>query len=214
MTDTTNAAATIHVVDDDAHFRTSIVFLLDSAGFRSCSYDSAEAFLMAAPDGPGCVLLDVSMPGLSGLELQQELHARQRVMPIIFLTAQGDLRTSVRAMRAGAEDFLGKPVDIEELLDAVHRALARDVAARQAGVRAEALRRRAAALTAREREVLSLVAAGRLNKLIASDLQLALQTVKFHRANVMTKLEAGSTAELVLLAAELGITVPPGTRKL
>jgi len=204
--------ATIHVVDDDSAFRASIAFLLDSAGLRCFCYDSAESFLQALPKGPGCVLLDMSMPGLSGLELQQELAASAVTLPIVFLTAHAELRTGVRAMRAGAEDFLTKPIDADELLDVVQRALVRDGATRQAGQRAEALKTRAATLTPREREVLALVAAGRLNKLIACDLNLALQTVKFHRGNVMTKLGAGSTAELVLMAAELGMTLPPVAR--
>jgi FixJ family two-component response regulator len=201
--------ACVHIVDDDASFRASIVFLLESAGLATRTYDSAEAFLQEVPQGPGCILMDLTMPGLSGLELQRELAHRVDVPPIVFLTAFGDVRAGVSAMRAGAEDFLTKPVDAKELLDALSRALSRDEQQRDALARAGSLQQRGERLSAREREVLMHVAAGRLNKQIAFDLNLALQTVKFHRGNVMTKLDASSTAELVLMAAQLGLAPKP-----
>jgi FixJ family two-component response regulator len=202
-------APTIHVVDDDAEFRASLAFLLDVVGYRTHGYADAAAFLAASPGGPGCVIVDLAMPGLTGLELQQQMHARGIELPLVFLSAHGDVRSGVQAMRAGAEDFLTKPVDGDELLDAVGRALARDGAQRERRAADDELRARALRLSARETEVLRHVIGGRMNKQIAADLGLALQTVKFHRGRVMTKLDARSVADLALVARAAGLEPLP-----
>jgi FixJ family two-component response regulator len=204
---------TVHIVDDDDAFRASIAFLLDTAGLASRQYPDAIAFLQALPQGHGCVILDLAMPGLSGLDLQEQLQARSFSMPIVFLTAHGDVRSGVKAVRRGAEDFLTKPVAGSELFDAVQRALARDRSQREAHGEHEDLRARAARLTPREHEVLRHVVGGRLNKQIAADLGLALQTVKFHRANIMTKLDASSVADLALMARALDVVPHGGTSR-
>lgn len=199
------AEPVIHIIDDDAAFRASTVFLLDSVGLRSQVYVDGQAFLQSPPEGHGCIILDLAMPGLSGLELQSVLAERGLAMPIVFLTGHGDLRSGVRAIRAGAEDFLTKPVEAEELLEAVRRALARDLVERRAREDLAALRQRVARLTDRETEILRHVAHGPLNKQIAGDLGIALQTVKFHRGNIMTKLDARSLSDLVRMAQRTGI---------
>lgn len=198
--------ACIHIIDDDLSFRASLAFLLDAVGLKTCEYPDAASFLRAMPDGPGCVLLDLAMPEATGLELQRTLAALEFRMPIVFISAHGDLRSGVRAMRAGAEDFLTKPVDCEELLDAVRRALSCDADRRAAILERDELRSRAARLSARETEVLRHVLRGRLNKQIAADLGLALQTVKFHRAHVMSKLEATSVVDLSRIARLVDIS--------
>ena len=195
----------IHIVDDDASFRASLVFLLDAVGFTAREYGDAVAFLDNPREGPGCVILDLAMPGLTGLDLQRVLRDQGFDMPIVFLSAHGDLRSGVRAMRAGAEDFLSKPADADELLAAVHRALVRDSEQRTTRALHDALRARVARLSARELEVLRHVISGRLNKQIAFDLGLALQTVKFHRARVMAKLEAASVGDLSHIARVAGV---------
>lgn len=195
----------VHIVDDDDAFRASIAFLLDTAAMASREYPDASAFLQSLPQGHGCVILDLAMPGLSGLDLQEQLQLQGFTMPIVFLTAHGDVRSGVKAVRRGAEDFLTKPVAAAELLDAVGRALARDLARQQARSVSANLDARARRLTPREYEVLRHVIGGRLNKQIASDLGLALQTIKFHRGNIMTKLEANSVADLALIARALDI---------
>jgi FixJ family two-component response regulator len=195
----------IHIVDDDASFRGSLVFLLDAVGLSAREYGDAASFLGNLPDGPGCVILDLAMPGLTGLDLQRVLTGQGFDMPIVFLSAHGDLRSGVRAMRAGAEDFLSKPVDADELLDAVRRALVRDSQQRQTRALHDTLCARVARLSARELEVLRHVISGRLNKQIASDLGLALQTVKFHRAHVMAKLQAASVGDLSHIARVAGV---------
>jgi FixJ family two-component response regulator len=194
----------IHVVDDDDSLRSALQRLLSAAGYRVRAYASAGEFLLDPPaDAPGCLLLDLRMPGPSGLDLQEALARHDIGLPVIFLTGHGDLATGVRAMKAGAVDFLVKPVEREPLLGAVARALERDGAQRAArGADAE-LRARFAQLTAREREVFELVVAGRLNKQIAGALGVAERTVKAQRAQVMAKLGAANAAELGRIAAQL-----------
>jgi FixJ family two-component response regulator len=194
----------IHVVDDDESLRTSLLRLLRAAGFEARGYGSTGDFLLnPLPDRPGCVLLDVRLPGPSGLELQAALRRQGVTLPVIFLTGHGDVATSVRAMQAGAVDFLTKPVTRDTLFEALRRALARDGRERAALAEADELRRRFASLTRREREVFDAVASGKLNKQVADELGMAERTVKLHRAHVMEKLEVGSPAELGRLAERL-----------
>jgi len=173
------------------------------------TFSSAAKFLQSAPpaDSPGCVVLDLQMPGLSGLELQKALAKTDNPLPLVFLTGHGDISTSVRAMRQGAEDFLTKPVKKQALFDAVQRALARDAKERAQRARQRALRARFDALTPREREVLAHVLSGQLNKQVAGDLGTSERTIKAHRANLMAKLEVQSVAELARLAQEAGVSV-------
>ena len=194
----------IHVVDDDDSLRSALQRLLAAAGYRVKTYASAGEFLLDPPaDAPGCMLLDLRMPGPSGLDLQEALARHGIRLPVIFLSGQGDLATGVRAMKAGAVDFLSKPVEREPLLAAIARALQADAAQRAArGAEAE-LQARFAQLTAREREVFELVVAGRLNKQIADALGIAERTVKAQRAQVMAKLGAANAAELGRIAAQL-----------
>ena len=199
----------IRVVDDDQGFRTAISRLLRAEGYEVREYASAGALLLADEEQtPGCVLLDMRMPGPSGLDLQEALAKRERRLPIIFLTAYADVRNSVRAMKAGAMDFLAKPVKRDALLATVRAALARDEERRASREHIRELRARYDALSPREREVLRHVVAGKLNKQIAAALGAAERTVKAHRAHVMAKMQAGSVAELVraydLLAASAG----------
>jgi FixJ family two-component response regulator len=196
-------APIVFVVDDDASFLTAVARLLRASGFVAKTFGSAAEFL-AWPelDVPGCVLADLQMPGLSGLDLQEALARAGHLLPVIFLTGHGDIPTSVRAMRRGAEDFLTKRAPKEELLDAVKRALARDAHARAERARVEALRTPFATLTPREREVLAQVLAGRLNKRIAADLGIDQRSVKRHRTSIMTKLRVQSVAELTHLVQE------------
>jgi FixJ family two-component response regulator len=205
----TSEVPVIRVVDDDQGFRTAICRLLRAAGYEVREYASAGALLMADEEQtPGCVLLDMKMPGPSGLDLQEALAKRDRKLPIIFLTAYADVRNSVRAMKGGAMDFLAKPVKREALLSIVRAALARDDERRTSREHIRELRARYDALSPREREVLRHVVAGRLNKQIASAIGAAERTVKAHRAHVMSKMQASSVAELVraydLLAASEG----------
>ncbi|MEO8133718.1 MAG: response regulator [Betaproteobacteria bacterium] len=196
--------ALIHVVDDDESLRAALLDLLDAAGFEARGYGSTGEFLLhPVPDRPGCVLLDMRLPGPSGLELQAALLRQGVALPVIFLTGHADVATSVRAMKAGAVDFLEKPVERDTLLDALRRALELDAAQRSA--RDEVLRKsmRLAVLTPREREVFDRVVAGRLNKQIADELGIGLRTVKAHRAQLMEKLGVDSAAELGALAGEL-----------
>ena len=194
----------IHVVDDDESLRTALQRLLVAAGYRAAGYASAGEFLLKPPaDAPGCLLLDLRMPGPSGLDLQQALDQHSIRLPVIFLTGHGDLATGIRAMKAGAVDFLSKPVEREPLLEAIERALALDAARRAASATEADLRNRFAQLTARERDVFDLVVAGRLNKQIADALGIAERTVKAQRAQVMSKLGAANPAELGRIAAQL-----------
>lgn len=194
----------IHVVDDDESLRTALLRLLAAAGYEARGYASTGDFLLhPLPDRPGCLLLDVRLPGPSGLELQAALKRQGVALPVVFLTGHADVASSVRAMKAGAVDFLEKPVERGTLLDALQRALARDAQLRAARDAADRLRARFALLTPRERAVFDRVVAGRLNKQIADELGIAERTVKLQRAQVMAKLGAGSAAELGRLAEQL-----------
>ncbi len=198
------AHAVVHLVDDDASLRSALQRLLTAAGYRVQAYASAGEFLLEPPaDAPGCLLLDLHMPGPSGLELQEALERHGIRLPVIFLTGHGDLTTGIRAMKSGAVDFLTKPVERKPLLAAIERALETDAAQRAARAADENLRTRFALLTARERDVFDLVVAGRLNKQIADALGIAERTVKAQRAQVMAKLGAANAAELGRIAAQL-----------
>jgi FixJ family two-component response regulator len=204
-----DAEALVFVVDDDAPTRESLKNLMRSVGLRVEAFASAQEFLRSArPDVPGCLVLDVRLPGLSGLELQQQMAKGDRDMPIIFITGHGDIPMTVQAMKAGAVEFLPKPFRDQDLLDAVHQALARDRRAREQQAQGEALRRRYSALTPREREVMARVVAGLLNKQIAGQLGTSEAAVKVHRQHVMAKMGATSLAALVRMADRLGIPTP------
>jgi FixJ family two-component response regulator len=195
----------IHVVDDDASFRNAIARLLRAGDYSVQTFASATEFLQTVrTDAPGCVLLDLHMPGPSGLDLQTAIARSEYPLPIIFLTGHGDIPTSVQAVRAGADDFFTKPVKKEVLFPAIERALARDAQERVQRIRRRELRARFDALTPREREVLAHVLSGQLNKQIAGDLDAAERTIKAHRANLMAKLQVQSVAELAHLAHEAG----------
>ena len=197
------------VVDDDASVRGALARLLHSAGYQTEAFSSAEGLLAQGHfDAPGCILLDVRMPGLNGLELQEALAAADQQLPIVFITGYGDVPMSVRAMKAGAEDFLPKPFDDEELLKAVARALNKSQREQNERTEAVEIRRRLSSLTPREREVLCHVVAGQLNKQIAVDLSIAEKTIKVHRARVMEKMGASSLAGLVAMTARIGIHTP------
>jgi len=199
----------VYVVDDEPAVRKALGRLLRSAGFDVEAFGGPEEFLRGlVPDAAGCAILDVFMPGLDGLALQEALAARGLDLTVVFLTGRGDIPRSVRAMKAGAIDFLTKPVDDEALLSAVRVAMTRSRATREQRVELAELRARLASLTAREREVLEGVAAGMLNKQIAGDLGISEKTVKVHRGRVMEKMEARSLAELVRFADRLGIRRP------
>jgi FixJ family two-component response regulator len=202
----TATSPVLHVVDDDASFRTAVARLLRASGYQVALYESGDDFLQRLPGGePGCILLDIRMPGLSGLELQGRLRKMDSVLPIVFLTGHGDIPTSVRAIKAGAEDLLTKPVEKKVLLEAVERALARCQERRAEHERLDGLRALVAGLTVREREVFDLVVRGKLNKQIAHTLGTSERTIKAHRHSIMQKLQVQSVAEAVSIAERLGI---------
>jgi RNA polymerase sigma factor (sigma-70 family) len=197
-------ASVIFVVDDDASVRSSLKFLLSTVGLQAETFDSADSFLRRKPpDAPSCLVLDVRLPGLSGLDFQRELAARTIRIPIVFLTGHGDIPMSVRAMKAGAVEFLTKPVRDQDLLDAVRVALDRDRARRELEKEVVDLKRRFDSLTSREQEVISLVVAGMLNKQIAAQLGTAESTVKVQRSRAMEKMHAASLAELIKMIERL-----------
>jgi FixJ family two-component response regulator len=198
---------TVYLVDDDAGVRKSLSRVLREAGCAVEAFDSAEAFLAHLEGGlrGGCLVLDLTMPGMDGLALQRRLVEAGAALPVVFLTGYGDIPSSVRAMKAGAADFLTKPVPAQTLVAAVRAAIRQRAALeRDRGELAE-LERRLASLTAREREVLAAVARGRLNKQIAAELGIVEQTVKYHRARIMERMQASTAAELMHIAARLGI---------
>jgi FixJ family two-component response regulator len=200
--------STVFLVDDDASVRRALVRLLKSAGYEVKAFASAREFLedsRADGDAPACLVLDVRLPGLSGMDLQSELQKRDAILPIIFITGHGDVPTSVKAMKAGAVDFLSKPVQEAALLGAIEQALSR--AARDYAERLdrEDIRRRMDHLTPREREVMALVARGLLNKQIAFELGTVEKTIKVHRARMMEKMQVSSLAELVRITERVGV---------
>jgi FixJ family two-component response regulator len=199
-------APVIHIVDDDASFRKAISRLLMVSGYEVAEYESAASFLRAMADAkPGCLVLDVQMPSLDGLQLQAELAKLSHNWPIIFMTGHGDIPTSVRAIKAGAEDFLSKPVSRETLLEAIERALIRYAGIRESQYQLTSFRSLIATLTPREGEVFSLMVRGRLNKQIAHLLGTSERTVKAHRHMVMEKLQVQSFAEAVSIAERAGL---------
>jgi FixJ family two-component response regulator len=200
------AKPTVFVVDDDASFLTSVARLLRASGFDVMTFPSAAAFFSQLPnDAAGCVVADLQMPGMTGMELQDALMKTANPLPLVFLSGQGEIPDSVQAMRQGAEDFLTKRAPKEALLDAVRRALARDVREREQRTRLREVRARFGSLTEREREVLQHVLRGRLNKQIAGDLGIHERTVKLHRTAITTKVGVQSVAELTRLAQEAGL---------
>ena len=202
-------APSIVVIDDDESIRRALENLFKSVGFEVELFSSPQEYLQSArPNRPGCIVLDVRFPGRSGLDMQRELTNSEAQLPIIFITGYGDIPMSVRAMKAGAVEFLTKPFRDQDLLDAVGAALDRDRARRSGDMRLAELRSRFNTLTARERQVMSLVVAGRLNKQIAGELGVSEMTVKMHRRQVMRKMQATGVAQLVRLADQIGISAP------
>ena len=205
----------VFVVDDDPSVRRALDSLLRSVGNDVCLFASAQEFMQAPrPDAPACLVLDVRLPGMSGLAFQQELAKASVGLPVIFITAHGDIPMSVRAMKAGAVEFLTKPFDEQALLDAIHAAIERDRARRRDAATLAELSARYHELTEREKQIMQLVVAGRVNKQIASELGVSLVTVKVHRGQVMHKMLAKSVAELVRMADRLGThgTLGPYTK--
>jgi len=197
------------IVDDDSEFRDSVARLLRTVGLHAQEFSSVPDFLKAdLPDGPTCLVLDVRMPGRSGLELQRDLAAANRQVPIIFITAHADVPMTVQAMKGGAIEFLTKPFRDQDLLDAVEAGLARDRARRESERALAALRGRFDTLSSRERDVMGHVVAGRLNKQIANDIGIAESTVKVHRTNLMRKMKARSLPELSRMADILNVRLP------
>jgi len=205
----TEADALVFVIDDDAAMRRSLENLIRSVGLRVEAFASAQEFLSSnREDVPGCLVLDVRLPGLSGLDLQKRMTEADIEIPIIFITGHGDIPMSVQAMKAGAVEFLSKPFRDQELLDAIQQALERDRKSREQRAEVEVLSSRFDLLTPREREVMPLLVAGLLNKQIAAELGASETTVKIHKHHVMEKMRAGSLAELVRIADRIGIPTP------
>ncbi len=196
--------ATVFIVDDDDAVRSSLRLLLKSVGLPAVAYGSARDFLAAwDPAQPGCLVLDVRMPGMSGLELQEELNRRGAIIPVVFITGHGDIPMAVEAMQHGAFDFLQKPFRDQDLIDRIQRAIERDARNRAQLLERDKIRARYESLTPREREVLALVTTGKANKVMAGDLGVSQRTVEIHRARVMEKMEAASLAQLVRMVMEL-----------
>jgi FixJ family two-component response regulator len=196
-----DANPTVLIVDDDPEFRDSVARLLRTVGLKTQQFSSVADFFKAVPpDGPTCLVLDVRLPGLSGLELQRELATVNRQIPIVFITAHGDIPMTVQAMKGGAIEFLTKPFRDQDLLDAIETGLARDRARRENEKALGALRERFNTLSSREREIMFQATAGRLNKQIAHEMDIAISTVKVHRTNLMRKMKARSLPELSRMA--------------
>ena len=200
----------VYIVDDDASFRTAVERRLKLAGYEVEKYSSAQTLLDRLQDSekPGCVLLDVRMPGLNGLELQSRLIELHSILPVVFVTGHADIPTTVRAIRAGAEDLLIKPVSSEQLIDAIERALAHHESARSQRSKIDAILALLAKLTPRERQVFDLIVRGKINKQVASTLGTTERTVKAHRHEVMEKMQVHSLAGLVSIAERLGLIDP------
>ena len=199
----------VHVVDDDASFLVALARLLKASGYAVQTYASATDFLARLGDGAGCVITDLRMPGMDGLDLQQALARGVNMVPVVFLSGAGDIPTTVQAMRQGAEDFLTKDAPKEAIFAAVDRAIARDARQRAENAHRHALRARFDALTSRELEILRHVVAGQMNKQIAADLGINERTVKLHRTAITTKLEVHSVAELTRVAQAVGLLDEP-----
>jgi FixJ family two-component response regulator len=199
--------AVVFVIDDDPSMRASLEDLVGSVGLEVRSFASPQEFLESKqPDVPSCLVLDVRLPGMSGLTFQKELAKAGIAVPVIFITGHGDIPMSVRAMKAGAVEFLTKPFHEQELLDAIHTAVERDKERRRGAMRVAELRERYTTLTERERQIMTLVVIGRANKQIAAELNVSEMTVKVHRGQVMRKMQAGSLPELVRMADRLGVS--------
>jgi FixJ family two-component response regulator len=206
----TEERAVVFVIDDDPSMREALEDLVSTVGLEVRTFAAPQEFLQSKrPDAPGCLVLDVRLPGMSGLTFHKELAKEGLALPVIFITGHGDIPMSVRAMKAGAVEFLSKPFHDQDLLDAIHAAIERDRKRRREAMRLAELRERFATLTERERQIMSLVVIGRANKQIAAELTLSEMTVKVHRGQVMRKMRAGSLPELVRMADRL--VVPTGT---
>ncbi len=206
--------ADVFIVDDDSLIRDSLEQLVKSVGFKAETFSSAQAFLNTElSDKPGCLILDIRMPGLSGLELQDELVKKEIPIPIIFITGHSTVPMSVRAMKAGAVDFLQKPFEDQELLDLIHHSIEQNRQKRLEQVEINKVEQRIKSLTLREHEILLLVTDGQLNKRIAYDLKMSENTVKTHRARIMRKMEVESLAELVRVTEKAGIHATPSPKK-
>ena len=209
---TEEPAPVVYVVDDDPDLLRAIERLLESVGLSAATFSSPHQFLERYDRiAPGCLVLDLAMPGLNGLELQRMLERQASLLPIVFLTRHGDIAASVQAMKHGAADFLAKPVDDTELIAAIYEALGRGQSLRRAHIEQERVAKCLATLTARERQVLELVVAGRLNKQIAAELGTVEKTIKYHRANLMRKMGVRALADLVKLVERAGVVSTPRT---